>query len=109
MNTIKIAIVGYGNVGKGVHKSIKKNEDMSLAGIMTRNPSRVLGEGVSSQLVFDANNTDECLDIEADVAVLCGGSKNDLFNDKAIEARGRIFGYGQGPLAATSGRSSAIR
>ncbi|MBU0760710.1 MAG: hypothetical protein KJ858_03395, partial [Nanoarchaeota archaeon] len=44
---IDIAIVGYGNVGRGVHKAIQQNNDMNLVGIVSRNPQRVFDEGVS--------------------------------------------------------------
>ncbi|NMA95501.1 MAG: diaminopimelate dehydrogenase, partial [Clostridiales bacterium] len=33
---IKLGIVGYGNVGRGVRLAIEQNEDMDLVGIFTR-------------------------------------------------------------------------
>lgn len=83
MTTTSIAIVGYGNIGRGVHESIKRNDDMKLAGILTRGPERVEDE-LSGQMdeippIVDASR-DTLFDEElpADVAVLCGGSKDDL-------------------------------
>lgn len=83
METTSIAIVGYGNIGRGVHESIKQNEDMKLAGILTRGPKRV-----EAELSETMEEVPEILDakrdtlfheeLPADVAVLCGGSKDDL-------------------------------
>jgi len=83
---IRIAIVGYGNIGRGVRSSIKKNPDMELGCIISRAPERVKSElGDNAPMLIDANEinyTDAAEEIplreEADVAILCGGSKNDL-------------------------------
>lgn len=83
MEKTSIVIVGYGNIGRGVHASIRRNEDMELAGILTRGPKRVEDE-LSDKLdelppIADAKKNklfDKTL--PADVAVLCGGSKDDL-------------------------------
>ena len=75
-----IVIVGYGNVGRGVYESIKKNSDMNLVGIISRSPERVKKElGVGVQ-VYDQNFIFSFKENQpiADVAILCGGSKNDL-------------------------------
>ena len=81
-----VAIVGYGNVGKGVYRAILKNPDMNLSGIVTRNPRRVSDElkqtGVDSYIqVVDARDKAMLLkffDGSINMAILCGGSKNDL-------------------------------
>lgn len=83
METTTVAIVGYGNIGRGVHESIKRNDDMELAGILTRGPRRVEEElsGGSENLPPIVDAKKETLFNEvlpADVAVLCGGSKDDL-------------------------------
>ena len=36
MGKIRIGIVGYGNIGRGVEKAIARNEDMELAAVFTR-------------------------------------------------------------------------
>jgi diaminopimelate dehydrogenase len=76
---IKIAIVGYGNVGRGVHKAIKNNSDTIISGIITRRPEQVEKE-VGNVAVYPLNKVPSrwktCMN--ADVAILCGGSKNDL-------------------------------
>lgn len=83
MKTTSIAIVGYGNVGRGVHEAIGRNEDMELSGILTRRPQLVEDE-LSKKLdelprIMDAEkDTLFAVDLPADVSVLCGGSKEDL-------------------------------
>ena len=73
---IKIAIVGYGNVGKGVHKAIERNPDMLLYFILSRNPKRV-EKTVSNIPIYHVQNSNMNYS-SIDVAILCGGSKNDL-------------------------------
>ena len=36
MGKIRIGIVGYGNIGRGVEQSIKRNDDMELKAVFTR-------------------------------------------------------------------------
>lgn len=74
---IRIGILGYGNLGRGVECAIKQNKDMELVAVFTRrNPDTVniLTEGVKVYTV------DELLDKkeEIDVLILCGGSATDL-------------------------------
>jgi diaminopimelate dehydrogenase len=80
-NQTSIAIVGYGNIGRAVHRSIIANEgfygDVKFGGIVTRDPSRVSEELWGSEMVYDAGQ-DSCRDLGIDVAILCGGSKKDL-------------------------------
>lgn len=75
-----IVIVGYGNVGRGVHEAIKRNSDMNLVGIISRSPVRVEKELRGEAPVFDQNTILKYKETQplADVAILCGGSKNDL-------------------------------
>ncbi len=77
----KILIVGYGNIGKAVHQSVEVCSDMELSGIVTRRPVKVVNEikekGYSSDFVFDLDTADDLASL-TDVAILCGGSKNDL-------------------------------
>ena len=49
MNKIRIGIVGYGNIGRGVELAIERNDDMELVAVVTRrNPEdvNILTEGV---------------------------------------------------------------
>jgi len=77
----RIAIVGYGNVGKGVHRAVLANQDMVISGILTRNIDRTrsqLVDKVEDIFSADAMHLIEALAERTDVAILCGGSKNDL-------------------------------
>lgn len=75
--TIRIGIVGYGNLGRGVESAIAQNEDMSLEGVFTRrNPNDVLlvNKNVTAYKMDDLINFKD----KIDVLILCGGSKDDL-------------------------------
>ena len=77
MSKIRIGIVGYGNIGRGVEQAIKRNEDMELAAVFTRrDPAsvKVATEGAK------VAHMDDMLSMkgDVDVMVLCGGSATDL-------------------------------
>ena len=74
---IRIGIVGYGNIGRGVELAIERNADMELVAVVTRrNPEtvNVLTEGVKKVHLNDVLS----LKGEVDVMILCGGSATDL-------------------------------
>jgi len=74
---MKIGILGYGNLGKGVECAVKNNPDMELTAVFTRrDPSTVklLTAGVPVYNVADVEKHKD----EVDVLVLCGGSATDL-------------------------------
>ena len=74
---MKIAIYGYGNLGRGVESAIRQNPDMELVAVFTRrDPAsvKVATEGVKVYNIADA----EAHKDEIDVLVLCGGSATDL-------------------------------
>ena len=57
--SIKIGILGYGNLGKGVECAIRQNEDMELAAVFTRrDPAtvKILTEGVNVYPAKDAKD-----------------------------------------------------
>lgn len=75
--SIRIGILGYGNLGKGVECAVMQNPDMELAAVFTRRaPESVqtLTEGVKVYSIEDAKNMTE----QIDVMILCGGSATDL-------------------------------
>ena len=78
MQKTRIVIVGYGNVGRGVMKSIANNPDMELAGIVSRSPERVRKEVADVPVLPVADAGRWLEELRPDVAILCGGSKNDL-------------------------------
>ncbi len=76
-NKIRIGIVGYGNLGKGVEESIQVNDDLELVAVFSRRePSSVntLGANVKVESV---TNVEQYKD-KIDVMILCGGSATDL-------------------------------
>lgn len=74
---MKIGILGYGNLGKGIEAAIKHNPDTELVAVFTRrDPSsvKILTEGVK---VDSVDNVPDYKD-KIDVLILCGGSATDL-------------------------------
>lgn len=75
--TIRIGIMGYGNLGRGVEYAVTQSSDMKLAAVFTRrDPSslKIMTEGVPVYAAGEAKDHAG----EIDVMVLCGGSANDL-------------------------------
>ena len=77
MEKIRVLVVGYGNVGRGVLLSLDKQADMEVVGIASRSVERVK-KIVKDIPVVSINDPEEYLALKPDVAILCGGSKNDL-------------------------------
>lgn len=75
-NKIRVAIAGYGNLGKGIESQISKNPDMELVCIFTRRAPSSL-QIKSSVPVVNMNDKDKWKD-KIDVVFLCGGSATDL-------------------------------
>ena len=74
---IRIGIVGYGNLGRGVELAVAQNADMQLAAVFTRRDPggvRLQTAGVPVHGMDDIAH--HCAAI--DVLILCGGSKDDL-------------------------------
>lgn len=77
---IKIAIVGYGNLGKGVEAAVNASPDMRLTNIFTRRAPKAVAirtagvEVLSAKLLEKAEAQFE----KPDILVVCGGSANDL-------------------------------
>ncbi len=75
--SIRIGILGYGNLGRGVECAVRQNPDMELKAVFTRrNPADVtiLTETAKVCPVSEAENWKD----ELDVLILCGGSATDL-------------------------------
>ena len=74
---MRVGILGYGNLGRGIECAIRQNADMELTAVFTRRDPKtvkILTEGVN---VYSVNDIIEHKD-EVDVLVLCGGSATDL-------------------------------
>ena len=77
MGKIKIGIVGYGNLGRGVELGLKQNPDMELTAVFTRRePSslKILSENIPVVSMDDIKSYKG----KVDVMILCGGSATDL-------------------------------
>lgn len=73
-NKIRIGIVGYGNLGKGVELALAQNPDFQLEAIFTRrNPDKL---SFNSKMVHISEI--ESYRGKIDVMILCGGSATDL-------------------------------
>jgi diaminopimelate dehydrogenase len=74
--SIKIGILGYGNLGRGVEAAIKKNDDMELAAVYTRRAPETLkiNSNAAVKSVSDLESGNE----DIDVLIICGGSATDL-------------------------------
>ena len=76
MEKIRIAMLGYGNLGRGIECAVRQNEDMELVAVFTRrDPSSVVT--VSGAPVYSAGQLLQKKE-EIDVLMLCGGSATDL-------------------------------
>ena len=74
--SIRIGILGYGNLGRGVEKAVMANDDQELKAVFTRrDPASV--KPVSGCSVFSADDLPNWKD-QIDVLILCGGSATDL-------------------------------
>ena len=75
--TIRVGILGYGNLGRGVECALQQNPDMELAAVFTRRDPesvKILTEGVKVYRIDEA----ESMGDQIDVMILCGGSATDL-------------------------------
>src|SRR5690606_34577375 len=74
---IRIAIAGYGNLGRGTEAAVAQTPDMQLVGVYTRRDPGGVQPLDAAVPVRRLDDIDTYRD-EIDVLVLCGGSKNDL-------------------------------
>lgn len=71
---IRIGILGYGNLGRGVEKALKKVDDMELVGIFTRRDPSSLGE---EKKFYSIDSLEDFKD-KIDVIIMCGSSDKDI-------------------------------
>lgn len=74
---IRIGILGYGNLGKGVESAIRQNPDLELAAVFTRRAPETVKIATEGVRVLPAEALETMQDA-IDVLVLCGGSATDL-------------------------------
>ena len=77
MSKIRIGIVGYGNIGRGVEQAIKRNDDMELAAVFTRRDPATVSILTEGAAVCNVKDVEDWKD-KIDVLMLCGGSATDL-------------------------------
>ena len=77
MSKIKIAIAGYGNIGRGVEAAVRQNPDMVLTTIFTRRDAASLKVHSKDVAVVSMEKAETCEE-DIDVVILCGGSATDL-------------------------------
>lgn len=73
-NRIRVGIVGYGNLGRGVELAIAQNPDMQLDAIFTRRDPATIPSSTKAYSIEDAASFVN----DIDVMILCGGSATDL-------------------------------
>jgi len=74
---IRVGIVGYGNLGRGVETAIGLNPDLRLVGVFTRRDPQSVTPVHASTRVFPMGDLDQDRE-DLDVLILCGGSRDDL-------------------------------
>ena len=74
---MRIGILGYGNLGRGVELAVAQNPDMELAAVFTRRNPESVKILTSDVPVLSIDSAKEMKD-KIDVLVLCGGSATDL-------------------------------
>jgi len=74
---IRIGILGYGNLGRGVECAIKQNPDLELAAVFTRRAPETVSI-LTEHVVVDSIDHMESYQDKIDVLILCGGSATDL-------------------------------
>lgn len=75
--SIRVGIVGYGNLGRGVELAVKSAPDMELCGIFTRRDPKSVNAYDKTVNVYSLDEVEKYKN-DFDVMVLCGGSAKDL-------------------------------
>jgi diaminopimelate dehydrogenase len=74
---MKIGILGYGNLGKGVEQAIRYNKDMELAGVFTRRDPSTIATVTKNIPVYHIDSAKNMTN-QIDVMILCVGSMSDM-------------------------------
>ncbi|MBR2950162.1 MAG: diaminopimelate dehydrogenase [Lachnospiraceae bacterium] len=75
--SIRVGILGYGNLGRGVEASLRQNKDMELTAVFTRRNPESLKIASADVPVYGIDALETMQD-QIDVLILCGGSATDL-------------------------------
>ncbi|SEM52023.1 diaminopimelate dehydrogenase [Paenibacillus sp. OV219] len=83
---IKVGIVGYGNLGKGVQQAIAQNPDFELVAIFTRREPEQM-TSLLGEVKFEHISAADAYIGVIDVMIMCGGSATDLPEQTPVMAR----------------------
>ena len=75
--SIRIGILGYGNLGRGVECAIKHNPDLELVAVFTRRAPETVKILTETATVYSVSDAEKMKD-KIDVLIICGGSATDL-------------------------------
>jgi len=75
--SLKLGLIGYGNLSRGVEAAIKQNDDMELVAVFTRRDPSVITLHTPGVKVYGLDEIENFKD-QIDVMILGGGSFNDL-------------------------------
>ena len=78
MSAIRIGILGYGNIGRGVELAVRQNPDTELAAVFTRRDPSTVTIATEGVPVRNASELETGAADGIDVLILCGGSATDL-------------------------------
>lgn len=84
--SIKVGIIGYGNLGRGVECAIKQNDDMELVAVFTRRAPETVSILTETAQVCSIDKVEEWKG-KLDVVILCGGSATDLPEQTPVFAK----------------------
>ena len=84
--SIRIGIVGYGNLGRGVECAIAQNPDMELVAVFTRRPPESVKILSQTATVYHIDDIENMVG-KIDVMILCGGSATDLPHQTPMVAK----------------------
>ena len=74
---MKVAILGYGNLGRGIECAIRQNSDMELVAFFTRRAPQDLKTQTPGVPVVNVSEIEQYKD-KIDLLFICGGSATDL-------------------------------
>ena len=84
--SIKIGILGYGNLGKGVECAVKEANDMELVAVFTRRDPATVSILTEGAAVCNVKDVEDWKD-KIDVMIICGGSATDLPKQTPVYAK----------------------
>ncbi len=84
--SIRVGIIGYGNLGRGVECAVKQNDDMELVAVFTRRAPESVSILTKTAQVCRIDEIENWQG-KLDVVILCGGSATDLPEQTPVYAK----------------------